>query len=333
MKITRDNYEIYIIDNLDNNLSDELSAELKLFLDRNPDLKDEADRLSEITLNDTIEYPDKAKLKQIPKIKDFDITEFEYLASAELEGDITVSEKKILATYIESDEKCINELSLYRKTKLEADQNIIFSEKQKLKHDRTLANYRFTYAPVTIAASIIAIFFVLNILIKAPEIVYVNSLAQMSFSNNLKKTQTESENINQTKVLIAHNDTNRFVENTIIEKEDIVTHHTENDTLVYEPLYIPKTNLNISKIQGEVYAMNVENKELIPVKDTYKPVTIENEILKSPVWMIAEKGVGVWKAMTSGELEMENTYTDKGKIEKLSIQTERFGVSQTFYRN
>ena len=41
MKINRNNYEMYFIDYLDGVLSPDLVSELLLFLDENPDLKEE----------------------------------------------------------------------------------------------------------------------------------------------------------------------------------------------------------------------------------------------------------------------------------------------------
>ncbi|MEA2043364.1 MAG: hypothetical protein U9N85_12550, partial [Bacteroidota bacterium] len=52
---------------------------------------------------------------------------------------------------------------------------------------------------------------------------------------------------------------------------------------------------------------------------------------KSQAWVIVEKGVDVWKAMTSGEIVMANSYSENGRIKKLNLRTDRLEISQTFH--
>ena len=63
--INRSNYEVWFIDYADGQLSPEQVAELLLFLEENPDLKNEFTLFEQVELPvDTVEFPFKKSLKK-----------------------------------------------------------------------------------------------------------------------------------------------------------------------------------------------------------------------------------------------------------------------------
>ena len=102
MKIDRSNYEIWLIDWLDGNLSGTDIEELQLFLKKNPDLNDEVEELNTVRLSSlTDSYSLKNQLKKTTA--DLTGAHIEYLSAAYLEGDLSSYQKNAfrrLLTYL-----------------------------------------------------------------------------------------------------------------------------------------------------------------------------------------------------------------------------------------
>jgi hypothetical protein len=88
MQIDKSNYEIWLIDWLDGNLTDLQVKQLKSFLDENPDLREEFDGLSGVTLScSEKQFANKETLKK--SASNLPETQFEYLCAAYLENDLS----------------------------------------------------------------------------------------------------------------------------------------------------------------------------------------------------------------------------------------------------
>jgi len=66
MKINRENYEVYFLDYLEGKLPPDLVDELLIFMDKNPDLKDEFEGLDTVALapDEDIVFENKDSLKK-----------------------------------------------------------------------------------------------------------------------------------------------------------------------------------------------------------------------------------------------------------------------------
>ena len=99
MPIDRSNYEIWIIDWLDGNLNSYQIEQVKVFLDHNPDLKEEVNELiGEEIIPPAISFPNKESLKKSPE--EMTPSQFEYLCAAYLENDLSVSQQAELREII-----------------------------------------------------------------------------------------------------------------------------------------------------------------------------------------------------------------------------------------
>lgn len=88
MEPDRSNYEIWLIDWIEGRLSDQEADLLRSFLDKNPDLKKEAESLSLPELSPSPgHFSGKNSLKRSPS--DLDRSQIEYLSVAWLENDLT----------------------------------------------------------------------------------------------------------------------------------------------------------------------------------------------------------------------------------------------------
>ncbi len=136
MKINRTNYEVYIIDYLDGNLSPQLQKELQEFLLLNPDIKQEFDGLNQVSLHaDTQIFPDKDLLKKEIESSIQGISEFDYLCIADLEEDITIQEKHELQNQLTQNIEKQTQYNLYLKTKLSSENSTKFPNKHLLKKE------------------------------------------------------------------------------------------------------------------------------------------------------------------------------------------------------
>lgn len=127
--INRNNYEAFLLDYVEQNLSPDLAAELMLFLAQNPDLKAELDEFENVTFEaytSTI-FNHKETLKQ---------TAIEDLMIAEIEGLNTPKESNELFTEIAQNSTYNQLFSNYKKTIL-IPAPIVFENKIALKQKET----------------------------------------------------------------------------------------------------------------------------------------------------------------------------------------------------
>jgi hypothetical protein len=130
-KIGLSNYEAFLLDYLEGNLSAENTADLLLFLEQNPDLKVELESLSEIILS-----PDKAVIAEFKeglhqtesRIKH----RFHELAIALYDQSISGSEKQELDNLIVQYPLLEKEFNALGNTYLKPDYSVIFTNKSSL---------------------------------------------------------------------------------------------------------------------------------------------------------------------------------------------------------
>lgn len=126
MKINRNNYEIYMVDYLDGQLSKDDEQDLMQFLEKNPDLKEELDLIQNTSLPDAeVVFDGKDVLKKNLEeevISDDNIDEW---CIASIENDLTKQGQLKFARALESQPAFKNTFTAYLKTKLEAE-NIPF---------------------------------------------------------------------------------------------------------------------------------------------------------------------------------------------------------------
>jgi hypothetical protein len=103
MRPDKSNYEIWFTDWLDGNLNEEQVEEFRIFLKENPDLRDELNGLNMFSLEPyNLNFAGKKNLKKSPE--NLSETQFEYLCFANLEDDLTPSQKTELIEIIGNNE-------------------------------------------------------------------------------------------------------------------------------------------------------------------------------------------------------------------------------------
>ena len=133
-KITRGNYEEFMIDHLDGTLSIEREAELLLFLETHPDLKAELEGLDEMVLEQDLpifEFRDGLK-KSILDSGKVNTDNFEEFCVAFYEGDLMDVEQEHLHNFVHDHPSLSNDFQLFGKLKLSDENYIQFPYKTNL---------------------------------------------------------------------------------------------------------------------------------------------------------------------------------------------------------
>ncbi len=167
MNINRHNYEIVFLDYLDRHLSPVEVADLLLFLEENPDLKEELESLETINLepDPALGYPEKEKLHKQRIISVGPVNELtaeEYLIGR-MEGDLSPAEERFLDRFLFRNSSMQKEQKLFLMTRLVPDPGIIFTEKSSLKKYPVRAFYRRSLVYATaLAATLLIVLLVFN---------------------------------------------------------------------------------------------------------------------------------------------------------------------------
>lgn len=168
--ITKYNYEAYLLDYVEENLSPELIAELMLFLEQNPEFKRALDEFEIIELVPLEANGfDKSTLKKGTGI--VDSSNYENFIIAEVEGDNSLDNSNALHLFLKQHSEKRKEFLIYQKTKL-VGTTILYENKRALKKKAgiiVLMNWRNS---ATAAAAIIIVLFSLNWVNREDQVYY-----------------------------------------------------------------------------------------------------------------------------------------------------------------
>ncbi|MBN1822386.1 MAG: hypothetical protein JXR31_13205 [Prolixibacteraceae bacterium] len=154
MKISRNNYEAFFLDYLEGNLEEIYVDEFIEFLQQNPDLKEELENFRAIAIDSSEEkFPNK---KNLYKEKYDSVPLFNNTSVGFLENDLTESERSEFEEYLNKHPEKQKDFQLFQKTKLVADDSVIFKKKSSLRKSTT-AQKLWAYT-IRIAAILILVF-------------------------------------------------------------------------------------------------------------------------------------------------------------------------------
>lgn len=136
MNVNRKNHEIFFIDYLEGNLDPSQERELMVFLEGNPDLKEELDLLRNTTIrpDDSIAFPEKEELKKeyIP-VGDIDPENIDIRLLDLLEGNSSVAGAGETRAFLELNPGFKRDWNIFEETRLMPDHSVVFPGKSRLK--------------------------------------------------------------------------------------------------------------------------------------------------------------------------------------------------------
>ena len=137
MNLNRNNYEEYFILYLDNELGETERRQVEEFIDRNPDLKEELETLSQFKLEpEVIHFPGKINLLKSEAIDSSFAGNYEELILNYIDNELTADEKNQLEKFAEQNPAVKKELDFYQQTKLETE-TVLFPDKASLYRHET----------------------------------------------------------------------------------------------------------------------------------------------------------------------------------------------------
>lgn len=130
MNINKHNYEAFFLDYHEGNLSPQQVAELLLFVEQHPELKEEFESFENISLTEfsNISFENKAELK-----KEITADNKDYYFIGATENTLNAAEHELLNAFLKQHPHYFTELELFKKTKLTADTAVVFENKEQLK--------------------------------------------------------------------------------------------------------------------------------------------------------------------------------------------------------
>ncbi len=156
MEINLDNYEVFIIDYLDNKLGPLETAQLLLFLENHPGLKDEFEDLKAISVtspsDEKFGFNESLKQPADTDAVNLSIHNYSHYFIAAIEGDLSQTGYNLVNQFLEKHPELISEYNLFKSCKIKPDYKTHFPDVQKLKVNSKPLFIRYYWA-AAIAAS------------------------------------------------------------------------------------------------------------------------------------------------------------------------------------
>ena len=342
VKITKHNYEQYIIDYLEDNLSQSLETEFSDFLSQNLNIKAEITKFCSVSLSPSeTHFDNKFLLKKSSFSEHFQGNYFEELCIADIENDITNVQKndlqKILIQYPEK----LSEYQDLKKTICKSDKTIVFSDKEQLKRKTffiggTINKKHVIYTISAIAASLILFFSIINYqkfntkinALSSAESVYTPLNKRQIIHKKIKKDNIYQQINNNVAVVSESVEKNTdTLEKRIYNKENFKS----LDNISYK-VQIQPAAIDIKKSINYIeYVVPEENSILAGVKRifTKRKEKISNEINQINTLTIAQVAVNKYNNLTENNISIDGEYDEGGNLSAIALNTRNF----SYYTN
>ncbi len=340
--ITRDTYEIYIIDYYDGKLNESEISDLMVFLSNNRDLKAEFDLFDDSPIeHSSVIFQDKESLKKAIVLPN-EISYEEELVIRKIEGDLNFIENNELQKKLQKNPKLQKSQKSYLFTKLKPDFSIRYKNKRQLK--KIFIGKELTYWLMSSAAAVAILFVsVWTIVSERPYGLTANELAVHVENVN---TQRSVFVMNETELLTiktqesVQNEENRIAEQEVItEKVQLAeidqSSYTQRMRGLYET-YIDMNDNTLATLSGSVTQSNVpktkQTESSQKITDKYIVPTIKEKILQQGAdekisgWAIGQAVIRGYNRLTSSEVELRK-YTDQNGNEYLAYSNENITFS------
>lgn len=322
-KISRDNYEAYLLDFAEGNLSEEMQVELELFLIQHPDYNI---NLSEVSLLN-IEASDVSfyNKHQLKKSNSDLVSDSQFVAY--IENQLDEKERQAVEASCLKNKELEKELRLYQNTKTVADTNIVYPNKNALKRHNKVIWFNFSSTQYSIAASVALL---LALYVFWPKQDYVGSVQQMAINHkafipDANSIQTNNglvaeskiieqginHHINSKKEIRKSKQQNLIATNNQTQKEEksVIENNIKNETSINENKTLvvavneSKTTLKDNSIKTKtVVEVITENDDEVAVQQPKK---------KKSFWALAERALQHLNAMGVKSVNANNEASGK----------------------
>lgn len=341
------NYEEFVLDYLEGNLSPEKRDEFVMFINAHPDIKEEIESVQDYEISaDQIEFDDKDLLKKTSDIKDIGI--FDYNCIASIEGDLSEDGNHSFLESLKDDIKKKQEYEKYQLTKLKADTSVVFDKKTSLKKTNKL---RVMYYAISAAASIILL---VSIYLFIPKNIPDTKLADLETvvknveQNNesvipektavetkvLKRSSIQkSETIKESKRVEEGDLIKEKHQDILIASDQPVREQESISSLPTLPVSINvKNEINLQlAVIIEVQQVKIDRTEYLNVK-TFLAQSFNKRVLRKDkktleLFDIAQASVNGLNKVFGGNMKLERVYNDNGELDKTQFTSSLVAIS------
>ena len=345
MSINLNNYEIYFIDYFDGNMSAEVEMNLMLFLDNNPELKEEFESFENINLEqEEIIFSNKSSIKKTEIFSFASLSEKNYENSfvAYFEGDLNNEEKKETEKFVELNPSLSKEFETHSKLKLHKEE-FIFENKSQLKKKHKIAAWQFrAMATAASIALLMSAFWLLN---DKPALDN-RVLLQLSFSESRNVSLTNSLDIDiaerevSNTILIAQPETNVDVEQNRNESISFLSNQGNDIALTGEiecaKLLKREENSNLlfasasnkKSLLSKIVSNNT-NKLAIAINPT-KGEKTHTKVKDPALVKFLQGSVAVFNTVTGSEVEQLKVYDEQGNLKNYQIDTQMLTMNKNY---
>lgn len=344
------NYESFLIDFIEDQLTEDVRAELLSFLDNHPELKAELDsfEMINVPIDQNITYKTKQELKQKELSPDY----HDELLIGYLEETLTSKEMQEVEELIANDTTIAKNLKLYRISKCKADPNIQFQSKNLIKRHPIYLQSRFYYS-VAIAATIALLIGIGSSFLNNGEIIsnekpYANVIKPSMIKGihsfiaiNTSITQLTILKIKTTPIEINLTEIDRFIPDPLITlssnikelqnfafnyKVSIDQIYLLEKSDFYNPEYyemIAQVQLNSNRVKlGQAIWKGLFGK--IAFKKTNSKAELDKSSDGVMFWAITSIGVDHINTLTGSDLKLRRKVNDDGEFTGYSISKKEF---------
>lgn len=230
MIINRHNYEEYFILYMDNELGSEERRQVEVFVQQNPDLKEELELLlqSKFTPESHIVFENKEDLFRVADSAAINMSNYVEWLMFYLDDELTAEENIVVENFIASHSAVKTELDILAKTKLQPEENIVFPDKELLyrKTEKVrvvqISWWRVAAAAILILGIGISTVFIWNN--RKPSVSGPTAAQEIKDTNNATDQSAARKNlIDQTNPSLADNEKKNQVTNETIKQQPIKT--------------------------------------------------------------------------------------------------------------
>ncbi|HVT85488.1 MAG TPA: hypothetical protein VHD35_09805 [Chitinophagaceae bacterium] len=230
MIINRHNYDEYFILYMDNELGSEERRQVEVFVQQNPDLKEELELLlqSKFTPESHIVFENKEDLFRVADSAAINMSNYVEWLMLYLDDELTAEENILVENFIASHSAVKTELDILAKTKLQPEENIVFPDKELLyrKTEKVrvvqISWWRVAAAAILILGIGISTVFIWNN--RKPSVSGPTAAQEIKDTNNATDQSAARKNlIDQTNPSLADNEKKNQVTNETIKQQPIKT--------------------------------------------------------------------------------------------------------------
>ena len=365
-EINRNNYEEWLVDYLDNNLTSADKVKVEHFLAIHPDISEELAELEMLPVDETIVFEDKKSLKkELDDLIPSHYSSQEEFLIAHLEGDLSSDQEKKYKLLVESNVEVKKDYDYLLLTKLKADTNIRFEDKLSLKKgvQFTLSFALNKYANVlSIAAILIVLILMINVtsikqsIITSPGLAVFQDIQKQnpksrswSFNSNEKIEWPEKvlERNSHSASLAATNNAEQDVnlinkgdivkiDNQQIQKQEgnlTVQQHVESEEKYDKKYRIEKaTYTEIANAEPSTTPVSKFLAKQFRVKALNEDVSA-NDNRKLSGWDLADAGLRGFGKLFNKDIQLNKEYNEQGDLVALAYQSPNLGISTPLKKN